>query len=153
MRRITHPRHDTRCTAESTPPPFGCTISSESRKSRVRFPRASRKGIRTTFFTPTIKIVIDTFFWETFLKLIFIIYHIRSLLEAPTRDTIRDARRNRHPGSPFLKLEFRVSNPNVQLRWCRSLVFRYRPTCSLYLFRSVLDRIGMGLLELSKKSQ
>ena len=110
-------------------------------------------GIRSTFSTPTIKIVIDTFFWETFLKLIFIIDHIRSLLEAPTRDTIRDARRNRHPGSPFLKLEFRVSNPNVQLRWCRSLVFRYHPTCLLCLFRSVLDRIGMGLLELSKKSQ
>ena len=106
MRKNTHPRSVPGCTLESTPPAFGCTLSSESWKSRVRTQSTPRMGTCPTVSTPKMQIVIDTFFWETFLKRSFSIQHTGSCPETPTRDTIRGARGNR-------TLDFRLSDDIV----------------------------------------
>ena len=99
MRKNTNPRPVPGCTLESTPTAFGCILSSESWKSRVRTQSTPRMGICPTVSTPKIQSVIDTFFWKTFLKRSFSTKHTGPCLETPTRDTIRGARRNRHPNS------------------------------------------------------
>ena len=97
MRKNTNPRPVPGCTLESTPPAFGCILSSESWKSRVRTQSTPRMGTCPTVSTPKIQSVIDTFFWKTFLKRGFNIIDTGQCVKTPTRDPFLVVHWNRHP--------------------------------------------------------